>query len=916
MIAARLMSAGGSFLIPTLFLHFVGTLLKKKARLRLIPFSYALSAIFAALAFTRYLVADVAPKLYLNNLFIPGPIYPLAVLFFLSCITYGHVELYKSYINSFGQTRNQLAFLFWSSAFGYVGGSANFLLVFDINVPFLNPFGTYAIPLYVAATTYAIVRYRLMDITVVINKGLAYSLLLGLIFAPISLAIVISQRITFYSIPPLLAGSLVAACGLWVTLKKPRAVANVTFGLISLAICIWLIGMFMVYSSRSQEESLFWQKVVYVGVAYIPAFFYHFCVSFLGRPTCKLIVPNYLVGTLFLLLIPTPYLINGQYSYFWGYYPKAGALHPLFVVFFVSASLLSLRKLYLGYKESIDAVERTRIKYVFLAFMIGYIASFDFIQSYGIEFYPLGYIFVSVWAIIVTYAIVRYQLLDISLIFTKTKILPYAEALSLSALAYFVILMLVRAFTGSMHYLLAGILLAISTVFAGLIATFQKRVEGMIGEALFRERYNAYKTLTEFSRAMVSILDLPTLIQMILTTLQKVLGIQKISLFLLDKEKDRYVVASSNGLDTEAFKTLRLPAEEGLPYYLRCSKSILVRGELEHPANPTVNRVILHTLQLMESEVCLPLVNKDRLIGFINLGERKNKQMYSEEDLNLLTTLAQNAAIALDNAILYADLKRSQILVRRTDRLRSLETIAGGFAHEIRNPLTSIKTFIQLAPSRKNDAEFIDQFSQVVIEDVHRIERLINEILDYARYMEPKFTEEDLNEVVTSCLYFFEVKATGKSILLEKELDPTLPLVMLDRQQMKQVLLNLFLNAMDAMADRPGRLTVKTHRLTKPSGETWVQIEVADTGSGISPSNLEHIFDPFYTTKHESGEREGTGLGLTIVHQIIQEHHGYIEVESTLGRGTTFYVNLRINPLDIGAPKEHKEHEKTGFIGR
>ncbi|MES4784485.1 MAG: histidine kinase, partial [Nitrospiraceae bacterium] len=92
----------------------------------------------------------------------------------------------------------------------------------------------------------------------------------------------------------------------------------------------------------------------------------------------------------------------------------------------------------------------------------------------------------------------------------------------------------------------------------------------------------------------------------------------------------------------------------------------------------------------MESEVCLPLVNKDHLIGFINLGPRKNESMYSEEDLNLLTTLAQNAAVALDNAILYADLKRSQILMRRTDRLRSLETIAGGFAHEIRNPLTSI----------------------------------------------------------------------------------------------------------------------------------------------------------------------------------------------------------------------------------
>jgi signal transduction histidine kinase len=253
--------------------------------------------------------------------------------------------------------------------------------------------------------------------------------------------------------------------------------------------------------------------------------------------------------------------------------------------------------------------------------------------------------------------------------------------------------------------------------------------------------------------------------------------------------------------------------------------------------------------------------------------------------------------------------------MRRTDRLRSLEIIAGGFAHEIRNPLTSIKTFIQLAPERKDDQEFIDHFSKIVSEDVDRIERLIQEILDYARYMDPKFTEEDLNDVVTSCLYFIEVKADSKSIAIKKELPPDLPTVLLDRQQIKQVLLNLFLNAMDAMAETGGSLMVRTHRLLKGSSDPWVQIEIADTGTGIAAADLEHIFDPFFTTKHESGEREGTGLGLTIVHQIIQEHHGYIEVDSVVGKGTTFFVNLPGNPLQADSQKEPLEHEKTRLVG-
>lgn len=254
--------------------------------------------------------------------------------------------------------------------------------------------------------------------------------------------------------------------------------------------------------------------------------------------------------------------------------------------------------------------------------------------------------------------------------------------------------------------------------------------------------------------------------------------------------------------------------------------------------------------------------------------------------------MAQGAANALDSLLIYEDLRQSQSLMRRTDRLRSLEIIAGGFAHEIRNPLTSIKTFVQLAPERKDDTQFIDEFSRIVLEDVNRIERLVQEILDYARYMEPQLTDENLNEIVTSCLYFIQVKADSRGIKIEKELAPELPRGMLDRQQIKQVLLNLLLNALDAIGEGPGSLRVRTHQFKKPDGTLFMQIDIEDTGQGIAPENLEHIFDPFFTTKHTSTMNAGTGLGLTIAHQIIQEHHGDIRVASAVGQGTTFRITL------------------------
>jgi two-component system NtrC family sensor kinase len=918
LLAAQLMTAGGSFLIPSLFLHFVVTLLNAPRPAWLIRGMYAVSALLAVLSFTPLMVQSPTPKFYLHNFFSPGPIYPAGVLFFIGMITIGHYWLYRKFTSTSGQTKNQFAYLFFSSALGYLGGSANFLLVFDIDVPLLNPWGTYAVVLYVAATSYAIARYRLMDISVVIHKGVAYGFLLAAIFIPTYLAVAASERATLYSVPPLLAGTVVIACGLWVLMKQPQGLVNITFSLVCGAVSIWLFSFFMVYSSPDESEARFWGRCVYAGVVYIPAAFYHFTSSVLQRrmPN-KLIASNYFISTVFLLLIPTPYLLNGEYVHFWGHYPKAGLLHPLFLLYFGLTGGLSLFRIYQGHvaAQHVQAPDAARLRTLFWAFAVGYLSSLDFAQAYGREFYPVGYVLASACVLIVTRTIVKYQSMESALMPTAPRALLYVQTLGLVPV-YLAVLLLIRLFTGSTQYLLAGILLATFLVFAGALAGIQRRVEKAIERMLFQQRHDAYETLIEFSKAMVTILDLSALNSTIMDTLARVLGIEKISVFLLDKEKEQYYLAAAHGLDFDEMKTVTFSASARLPQHLARTRSIAVLEELQQDRNNPAEQAVLDSLQLLQTELCIPLVNKDRLIGFFNLGKRASRNMYSEADLSLLTTLAQNAAVALDNAMLYEDLRRSRLLMRRTDRLRSLETIAGGFAHEIRNPLTSIKTFVQLAPERKQDDEFIGHFSQIVHEDVLRIERLIQEILDYARYMEPKFSVENLNDIIASCLYFVEVKAESKNIEVEKDFARTLPTVMLDRQQIKQVLLNLLINAMEAMGDRGGRLTVRTRPLSKPGDDPWVQIEVRDTGPGIAPADLDHIFDPFYTTKHHSEEREGTGLGLTIVHQIVQEHHGYIEVVSQPGHGTTFFVNVPIRQPDDLFARERVEHEKTDSIGR
>ena len=892
----RLVMAGAS-LIPILYFHHTVTFLDITARhAKALKIGYGLAALFLLADTTPLFVAGVHPAMSFSFWPVPGLFFHPFLLYFLWYVVYATSLVGVALRDANGIRRHQYAYMLAASIIGYAGGATNFPLWYG--VPLL-PYGTVLITMYTALMAYTIVRYRLMNISVVLNKGLGYAIVLAIIVVATSIGAVLSNRATGHSTPPLLAGTLFLICALWVLSNNPRSTSNTIFSAVCGAACLWLFGCFMLFSASREDEALFWVQVIYTGVVFLPALTYHFAQSLSGGAAHdRLIVWNYAVGALFWSLLFTPYLVDGQYVYYWGRYPKAGVLHPWLVAYVVAGGGLTVYRLYQGYRLHLSSspLLGAQLKYTVVALALGFLASLDFLQNYGVGFYPVGYLLAGLSVTVVAYAIARYELMDVSFVPSRPKVMLSIKLMGLIP-AYMMILLVIRIFTGTFHYLLAGVLFGLFVIVSSGLANLQKGVERAIGQTLFRERYDAYDTLVQFSKSLVAILELKSLTKEIVQTLARVMNIKTASVYVLDKEQGIYSLTASYGFVTREAVVPPIKMEGEFPKTLLRTETALVREEIEYDKADTEHLRLLDTLKALESEVCIPLISKDRLVGFCNLGRRANHGMYSTEELALLKTLAQHAAIAIDNALLYEDLRRSQLLMRRTDRLRSLETMAGGFAHEIRNPLTSIKTFVQLAPERRDDVEFMEQFSQVVCEDVERIERLVHEILDYARYMTPKLTQESLNDVVSSCLYFIEVKASSKAITIQKELASDLPYVKLDRQQIKQVLLNLFINAMEAIGgDQGGRLSVRTRKLVKPVNEPWVQIEVEDSGPGIDPQDLDHIFDPFYTTKHESGEREGTGLGLTIAHQIVQEHGGYVEVASEVGHGTRFMVNLPVNP--------------------
>src|SRR2546426_4734792 len=239
----------GAILIPVFFLHFVFALIKKE-QVFVLRGTYGLAAVMVILSFAGKL-ADIVPKASFAFYTEPLEFYPAYVMFFFGAVVYAHFLILKEYQATLGQRREQIKYLFLGSAVGFVGGSTAFFPVFDWPI---FPYGMYLVALYIVIIGYAILRYRLMDISIVINKGLAYSLLLALILLPVYLAVMISQRATLYSIPDLLACTLILSCGLWIVLNNYREAPNITFSLVCLAVCCWLFGAFMVYSSTQEEE--------------------------------------------------------------------------------------------------------------------------------------------------------------------------------------------------------------------------------------------------------------------------------------------------------------------------------------------------------------------------------------------------------------------------------------------------------------------------------------------------------------------------------------------------------------------------------------------------------------------------------------------------------------------------------------
>jgi two-component system, NtrC family, sensor kinase len=797
-------------------------------------------------------------------------------------------------------------------------------------------------------------------------------------------------------------GLLYLFIGLFIFIRRwnaPRAVHFYVFCLVS----------FILYSFHYSGKldvfdlEVYWSGVVAQMLA--PTLLLHFALVFQARPATdrKALVK---IGAIYLL--PAALLTVHALTAFnaLGFVPSIRSRvvleqieYSFLGAYFLAAGLV----FYLSYRRTRSGVLRQQLKWLTGGTLVG---SLPFTA-----FYVLPYLFdpqarswmqYSTISLVLIplcfgYAIIRYRLMDVDIIFKRG--LAYTAATAAVAAIYFgLVALIAEIFHQQTSGPVAGIIAIVIAAF--LFQPFREGIQARLDRFFYRDRLNYRRTLIEFGRTLTNEVRLDPMLGSVMDRVSQTLLVDRLAIFVEHPQRlDEMRLARSMGV--------RLSEPLDLSF-IAPSRPEFLNGPVffESPRSARdVSESVRRTLEQLELNYFIPCRIRDHTVAVLGLGKTVDGDYLSSDDVELVQTIAGYVAIALDNSQLYTSLERKALEVARlkdfseniveslnvgvlavdllgtvdawnsrmeqligvsqndavgkpfslllpqdlvqeieargdeeqvtgiykhrlthegrsvvlnvsitplvsksgekigrlllfddvtqrermeeqmsqTEKLTSLGLLAAGVAHEVNTPLAVISNYIQMLAKQMPEGDPRHAIIEKIVKQTFRASEIVNNLLNFSRTGPGELADVDVNHVVEETLSLVSHPLKTAQIQVVKQLGSSLPSVRGSANKLQQVFLNLFLNARDAMPTG-GMLEVRT-----AAHNGSVEIEVVDTGNGISREHIHKIFDPFFTTK--PGGR-GTGLGLSVSYGIIKEHAGKIDVRSTPGRGTSFHVEF------------------------
>jgi len=715
-----------------------------------------------------------------------------------------------------------------------------------------------------------------------------------------------------HAIPVFFSGFFMLFFGSLLYFKNPPSRIYFSFLLICISVSVWLLATAMGYLCNNEAVASFWFKCDNFGVMFISVSIYFFITSYLHLDRKKSIIFGFTTAFILgLIALSTDLLVTGAKKYYWGFFPKWGILCIPTLALFFGYMWANLTMLFSRYKKTASLLEKNQLKYIFIAFLGAYTGSVDYLPALGFEIYPFGYISTIVFLSILAYAIFKYRVMDIKVAITRAGIftivytlvlgIPFAVGAAIAKLNY------------DWWWLAPTMMAVLASAGPFLYMRLQKRVEAR----LRAEEFKAQNQLRRLSHNMLRFTNLEGLLKLIVHQLVKIFKLKFAAIYLIDKQSNKYMLKSF----WQVLGDITIPVEfsEGsLSLHEIITRRLpIVTEELKLTKSSQSEKLVDILLELKINTI-IPSFMRQELLGFLILSDRRTNITFTQEDLNLLMVLSNEAALAIENAQFH---QKERSLLAEQSRREALADMAPGASHQFNNRLAAISSSVELILFKLEnlniDAQQDENIKTILKDTKQSLELIDNEVYKGKEITSAilkratakvEFQSIDIKSIIDNAYKLVSISRTKSSVSMpdfKMDVLNEIPLIFGSEALLQDCFYNLIDNAFDAIQDRIRLISkeelslintpdYKGHiEVTIKNENGSLEINIKDNGIGIKKEGLKKLFAPYFTTKATSDK--GTGLGLYIIRDFVEMHKGTITCDSEYGVGAAFTIKLPIN---------------------
>jgi two-component system, NtrC family, sensor kinase len=696
---------------------------------------------------------------------------------------------------------------------------------------------------------------------------------------------------------------------IFVYIKNRKGPINKSYSIMGLFIGSWSFLLFTCHISSSHDQALFINRWLHFSSIFIAISFYYFSLKLLHIKKWKLLTVGLIVAFILGgLSVFSSEIVKGMApKYDFRLWPTPGGFYQFYLLYFSFFSYYSLFLIYKGFLSS-SGNRRAQLRYIFIALFIGFAGgSTNFAYFYNIPFPPIGNIFVFLYVLILAYAIVKYRLMDITVVFTRAGIFLVLYSLILGIPIWLGLKLL-----GQGLWLLPIGLMALLAMGGPFIYLFIQRK----AEARLLQEQRAYQnTLRQASAGMGRIKDLNKLMDMIVFVLTRTVKIDHSVIYIYDEITKVYKLGAYKLRSGGVTFPEQLSSNSIIIEYLSKNHYPVVYEEIKHRIQDYQDAqldLLEKTMNNLQAALVVPIYIDNKLISFVGMGKKESGKLYSEDDLSVFSILANQAALAIENAEFYEEMKITQQQLFQAEKMATIGIMADGLSHQINNrfhamgfiagdALDTIKMnkSVEMSDKLKEVMSELENALGRIQENVTQGGEVVQGLLKYTRKGEEGFSAVDVDKVISSAYEMAQFKIKSYQMTLVRDFDKeTLPKVKGNFTQLQEVFFNLIDNAYDAMMQRKNDLKEPEYHPklvihAQPQGN-YLEMIFEDNGAGVKEEDVQKLFTPFFTTKLSS--KKGTGLGLYVIRKIIEENHnGKVEFASKYMIGTQMKVRLPLS---------------------